>query len=229
MNLSEIKTRVYFLTGSDANSYPAADFLINLNIWNDRITGWSIRKSGTWRYDDRNQDKENRPVASLVSGQRAYALPIDIKNLRRVQVSYDGINVYRATLLNENEVEGELDDDNHYNPQSPRYVIRGDFIEIYPKPSQDVTDGLMLDIDRDAYKFTSDDLTAGTKTPGYSREFHDLLATGVALEWAKSKRKEVAPDLLNDVQNYISDLGLELADRNKEEDIALQAGLANYN
>ena len=233
MTLAEGKTRVYFLTGSDANSYKDASFLINLNIWSQRLLGMIMRKSGTWSADDTNNTGESFTELNLVANQGYLDIPAGTKAIRRVELALDGTNFYKAELINEHAITDSIKDQSKmasdFTTSKPRYALAGNRINFYPFGAVDVTKGCRIWFDRNAYKFTSGDLSSGTKEPGFDLEFHDALFTAVAWEWAKAKQKPIAKDLAGDLMGYFNDLGLNYSDKAVDEDMSMQAAYTNYN
>lgn len=232
MTLAEGQARVYFLTGSDVNSYSNASFLINLNIWSSKILGMIMRKSGTWVQNDKN-NTEGLSEINLIANQNYIDIPAGTTGIRRVELALDGTNFYESKLINEKEINVALYDDikvnSIYTTSNPRHRLEGNKMYIYPKPLINVTKGCKILINQDAYKFSSADLSAGTKSPGFDTEFHDMLFTAVAYEWAKAKSKEVKKDLLGDLQAYYLELGLHYSDKAEEEEMKMQALNINYN
>lgn len=233
MTLAEGKQKVYSMTGSDANSYSAASFVINLNIWVDKVLGMIMRKQGTWNQADSNNSGDSLSELDIVANQGYLDIPAGTIGIRRVDLALDGTNFYKAEPINDELINDSLSDttkiNSLYTVSNPRYVLSGNRIKFYPQGAVNVTKGCKLYIDADAYKFTTSDLSTGTKSIGFDREFHDMVFCGVAWEWAKAKQKAVKGDLEKDLANYSVDLGLHYADKNKDEAMAMQSSYVNYN
>jgi hypothetical protein len=191
MTLSEASTKITELTNADTAAYPAANRLLNFNLWNDLVHIEILKSQDEWDYDDSNH--ANYPIiyTNIVKDQQDYKLlSVDpgVLKINRVQVS-DGTTVRKAIALDLNEFGGAYDNEtlgNYFHKAKPYYEIKANSIFLYPIPDANVTAGLKVWIDRNGYAFSSAEWTTGTKTPGYDRQFHAIPVYGAAFEFLVS-------------------------------------------
>lgn len=81
--------------------------------------------------------------ADLVADQELYGLPSDLRKIVRVEVGYtNSTDRYKVDRMDSN-AEGDPVNTT-YSQADPKYMIRGDNIELNPAPTSAVTDGLWL-------------------------------------------------------------------------------------
>ena len=81
--------------------------------------------------------------ADLVANQELYGLPSDLRKIVRVEVGYtNSTDRYKVDRMDSN-AEGDPVNTT-YSQADPKYMIRGDNIELNPAPTSAVTDGLWL-------------------------------------------------------------------------------------
>ena len=136
--------------------------------------------------------KTDYPIATtpLVADQRDYQFDsISFLKLKRVDITYDGTNWYRATPFDSAsyfDKPGFGDDtlvDANFEKTAPMYDPKSAGFWLYPRASAaDVAAGAKARIE---YSRAFDEFTYGdtTKEPPIDRNFHDLIAIGAALKW----------------------------------------------
>lgn len=145
--------------------------------------------------------KTDYPIATtpLIAGQRDYQFDsISFLKLKRVDITYDGTNWYRATAFDSAAYEEGLGNDTltdqHFITTEPKYDPKAFGFWLYPAATAaQVTAGAKARIEysRGHTEMTSDDLTAELPL---DRPFHDLVAIGAALK---------NPNLTNDQYNKL--------------------------
>jgi len=216
MTLGDINLKVYNLTHTDINSYHDASMLVDVNIVYQRFASIVLEAQDDTDFDDpRNV---NYPIATrlLVAGQRDYSfattswslqgreggaatasqalLPLKI---RRVDVTYDGTNYYRATPFDDGVSmwgKGNVtNEDINMIKQAPRYTIDSGSINIYPLAiASDVSAGALvrLEFERNVVPFSqtadyaASTMSTSTSVPGFDATFHPFIAWGTAFEFA---------------------------------------------
>jgi len=208
MVITDINTLLRFLTKTTAQSLTAAQALILVNNAYERVVGKIIVETAgsNWKFGDSNFTAVPTGLADLVNSQQPYQL---MGNL--VATTGTGIALQSATtqpLLTVFRVE-IMDEDGDYHVIQPitlnqitegqtqyyetdgrpeYYELREDFIHLYPAPDNGVsvtlTNGLKIFFQRTADLFTSAEVTAGTKYPGFASPWHDILAYMAAYEYA---------------------------------------------
>lgn len=210
MTLQDLKNDVYFLTGTDSNSYSDSELESNLNRWYSIAVNWIWNSTGTWEYDD--STKGDMPVATtdLSKGKETYKLPTDTQRIIDVEVKYDGEwrDLEEVDKSQMHQAPSEYYDDNGI-PMA--YDTVSDTIQLHPTPDESVTDGLRIHVSRDVT-----DLSASDDKPGFNSQFHRILSLGAALDWTIAygdNQKEVdirrqlfgdqtVPGLKNELQDF---------------------------
>ena len=143
-----------------------------------------------WDWDDIN--KTDYPVATtnLVASQQDYKFPTGLLKVKRVEVTYDGTNWYKAEPFDIN-MRGKATDTtsiaNDFSTAAPYYDAEKQSVKLYPIPSSNVTAGLKIWYVREPSEFTSSEVTTGTKEPGFDEPFHVMIALGMCLDWFIAK------------------------------------------
>lgn len=236
MTLGDIASKVRYQTKTDTTSYPDAQLLIDINITYEKIIGAVLRSMDEQDFDD-YRSTSNYPIASraLVAGQRDYKfnsntwslagreggsattnqplLPLKIK---RVDVTYDGTNYFRADPIDTGEISIGLGNDTvtdaSYYKTAPKYDIRANAINVYPMATAgDVSSGAKVRIEftRDVTLFVVGDytsvLTDSTVIPAFDSTFHPSLANGTCYEYGKTNN---LPNKNDWKQDFNEDMGL---------------------
>lgn len=202
MTLSDIQNKIYSLTDTDSTSYPNANMLIDLNLWNQKIVSMIIDSQDEGSYDD--PLNTSYPIfKTLLTANRDVQIPTSIRSLKvkNLSVSYDGVNLYRAEPLDIDETYLPVSDaanttaqafiDANMSRTAPRYDVKFGSFWLYPMPTAtDVANGayMVSEFFRQPVDFTSSDLTTGTLVPGFDASFHAMLAYGPAMEYATIKQ-----------------------------------------
>lgn len=183
MTISDINTRVTFLTGLGTDIYLPADRLLSINKYYDQLHSIILESQDEWDFDDSNS--VDLPIAktTLTTGGN-YALPPTIYKLNKVEVNY-GSGFIKVNPLDLNET-GLSEDEvlARANVENPYYRVFGQTIKLYPTPTAEVANGLQLYYDREVSEFTAAEVTTGTKKPGLDRLWHDYLAIGASVDAA---------------------------------------------
>jgi hypothetical protein len=148
--------------------------------------------------------KTDYPIAttSLVANQRDYQFDsISFLKLKRVDISYDGVNYYRATAFDSASFEDGLGNDSTtdalFDKTKPHYDPKAFGFWLYPMAdATDVSNGGKIRIEY-SRGHTEYDPTDTDKEPPIDRPFHDLIAMGAAAKWAIRKSEPNAGNLLS--------------------------------
>lgn len=143
---------------------------------------------GCDEFDFDDPTRTDYPIATtpLVANQRDYQFDnISFLKLKRIDISYDGVNFYRAEPFDSATYSEGLGNDTlvdaNFSKTSPRYDPKSFGFWLYPRASAtDVANGAVARIEYErAYdEYTYDDTT---KEPPIDRPFQDLIAIGAAL------------------------------------------------
>lgn len=133
--------------------------------------------------------KADYPIATtpLVEDQRDYQFEgISFLKLKRVDITYDGTNWYRATPFDSTSfTEGFGNDtkvDENFEKTAPMYDPKAFGFWLYPRASaEDVAAGAKARIEF-SRSFDEFEYTDTTTEPPIDRPWHDLIAIGTALK-----------------------------------------------
>lgn len=188
------------VVSGDTDILKQATVDINETIYD--ITSELIVSDDNFEWDD--PYKTDYPIATtpLVAGQRDYQFDsISFLKLKRVDISWDGTNFYRATPFDSGSyMEGLGNDDQvdrNFSRTEPMYDPKAFGFWLYPRATaDDVTSGGVARIEyQRAYdEFVDTDTTA---VPPIDRPFHDLIAIGAALK---------NPNISNDQYSKLTNL-----------------------
>lgn len=233
--LGTIALKARALVHADTSSYPSVglpplpSLLTDVNLSYEKIVSMILESQDDTDFDDTRQ--VNYPIATrpLISGQRDYAfataswslqgkeggsatasqalLPLKVK---RVDVTYDGTNWFRATPFDDGVPQwgfgNPTNEDANMIKQAPRYNVNYNSIFLYPLPiASDVSAGAKIRVEqeRDVIAFTASDYTTdisdSTVIPGIDAPFHMMIAYGAAYEFANANN-------LPQLQNIKDDL-----------------------
>ncbi len=182
MNISQIDSRVTFLTGLGTDIYLPAERLLSINKYYDQLHSIILDSQDEWDFDDSNLT--DLPIAStdLMANTGVYALPSTIYKLNKLEINY-GSGFIKVNPLDLNETSLSEDEVlSRATVENPFYRVFSQTIQLYPAPTSDVSGGLKIYYDREVAEFTSAEVTTGTKKPGIDRLWHDYIALGASVD-----------------------------------------------
>ena len=231
MTLANIILKARDLVNADSNSYTDASLLNDINIWYQKVSTMIFEAQDDDDFDDTNNTDYPMYTTPLIANQRDYAIPQSLNFLaeRRVDITYDGTNWYRALPMDQgldNRGMGPFSDeqmeetiDNRYSKTAPRYIIKYNAIFIYPRANAgDMSSGASLqsEFSRQVTEFTSSDLSTGTKQPGFDAPFHPILAYGPAFEFAQKYNMPQQKSIFTELQDYEARLKRHYNNKDKD-------------
>jgi hypothetical protein len=237
MNLANIDAKVSELTKADATTaYPTANRLINYNIWNQKIVSMIIDSQDTSDFEDANRSGYSTLSVDLVQNQRDYRFGIadGVIEVRRVDVTYDGVNSYRSTPVDSSEldvglIDGATDVDTFFSSTSPAHDWKYNALFLYPMPTASVG-SLSVEVSRTAKDVTSEQYTAGTMVPGFDENFHPMIAYGMSLEYFISNgMSEQAAQTSQILSDYEVRLRRQYGKKEREYPLRFQSEFVDYN
>jgi hypothetical protein len=172
-------------------------------------------------WDDPTRSDFAVATTPLVANQRDYQFDsISFLKLKRLDVTYDGTNWYRATPFDSGSYTEGLGNDTatdaEFSKTEPMYDPKAFGFWLYPRASAaDVTAGASARIEfvRAFDEFTYDDTT---KEPPIDRPFHELIALGAALKWSVMKNDPRATNLAALYQAGLAKLKSYYSKRNED-------------
>ena len=179
----------------------AANLLILENKYYEQIVGKIISETAgsQWHFGDFNHTAFPSFTINMTNSTAEYALrdwgTTDAETILTIMgaevLDNSGIfhRLRRITLREIHRDEGQAQTEYQKTDGLPNeYELRDNFIVLYPAPDNNVnvtlTAGLKIFYLRTADKFTSAEVSTGTKEPGFPSPWHDLLSYGPAYDVA---------------------------------------------
>jgi hypothetical protein len=200
----DIVSLINDLTGQDDNSYVIKKKTRHANWALSQIWSWIFDAYGGAIYDDSN-NTNNFPSSTdtLTSGRDNYPFPSEALEVRGVDVKANNSGEwYPLVPITEDMIRQGRQSDIEFQStdgQPKYYSINGRSIRIYPASNYTQAASWRVTYTRGSTKFASTDTT---KTPGFVSEFHDAVAIGAALMFAKAERLRQKNDLEKDWLDY---------------------------
>jgi len=186
MTSTELNNLINYKCRTNDTTFPVADKLVFVNLMKDEIASriQQVRKT-IW----------NMPALDdLVLNQREYAFPADVlNNLVNLELKFTASGNYvLATPMARRNYKDVLQESvivDNFNNDTPKYFIRRKAIYILSGSIIAVTEGLKLVYD--SFPASLANMTGvadlsidpSTTTHGFPREFHELLARRVSIEY----------------------------------------------
>lgn len=231
MNTADIDLKITFYTNADTNNYLPADRLIDINSALDDTHIMILQSADGADFDDKNYTSDfPESTTNLEANQADYSIPTDLIKEKRLTISYDGTNWYKARPFDINESNIALKD-SFFTEANPYYDLHDNSIQIYPTPKADVTAGLKIWMSRNMELFTSDDMTTGTKEPGFDRQFHKIIPLKVAYDWVLAKTPNDANKLTglgNKIMEYEQRLKQHYSDKQRDNNMTIKPAYSDY-
>lgn len=231
MTLSDINTVISELTNSDTNDFANSSRVIYLNNWYDLVHASILQSMDEVDFDDSNDTDYPVMTTNLVANQQDYPLKAGTLSVKRAEITYDGTNWYKLSPFDVGETDlatNSTSITNNFQTNQPFYDIEANSVFLYPVPTQNVTNGLKMWVNRNVTPFVTADLTGGTKTPGFDRNFHMILAKGVAYDYALKQGNENRNQLKQDIAELMAGLRSHYGKKQDDRQMNMRADLPSY-
>lgn len=254
MTLGAIATKARSLTHSDTVSYTAANLLVDINIWYEKVVSMIFESQDDTDFDD--QRSTDYPIVTtpfVLNGtdnlysMRDYAMPVSerVLKIKRVDITYDGTNWFRANPFDDGVTQqaiyGGTDAtpllavDNNFIKQSPRYDVKYNSLFIYPRASaSDIASGAKIQVEweRDIVVFTTADYSTdpsdSTAIPGFDNQFHAMVAYGAAYEFANANNLPQLQNIKSDLRDWEGRLRTAYGRKDLDTMLALRPAYDSY-
>ena len=174
------------LANTDNVVYPLVQKTRAANKTLRKIWSWIFEAYGGWIYDDSNNTDFPIATTQIVSSQQDYSIPSEALIVNDLEVKDASGNWCDLIPITSEEID-KLQAEKEFfktNGLPIYYLLIGGSFKLFPTPNYTQAASLRISFDRGATTFTSGDTT---KTPGFVSQFHDAVAVGMALEWAREK------------------------------------------
>jgi len=219
--------------GISSNATLLAKFNGRINSWYHKVVTMILESQDEWDYDDSNHTDFPILTTNLVASQQDYAIPVSEKvfKVKRVEVTYDGTNWYKAEPMDINE-RGLATDTTSiagaFSTSQPKYDIQYESIFLYPIPSSDVTAGLKIWWTREVDEFVVGDTI---QEPGIDEPFHRMLSIGASYDWLivnKPENTTLITRLEGLLADYEARLKRHYGSKQKDRQYTLKSAYVNY-
>lgn len=221
---------ITFWTGADTNAYTLKDRTRNINSWYHRVVTMILRAQDEWDFDDVNHTDFPILTTDLVASQQDYSIPASEKvlKIKRLEVSYDGTNWYKAEPIDVNEIGTATDTTtiaNNFVKTKPYYDLQNGSLFLYPIPDSNVTGGLKIWWTREIDEFTTADTT---QEPGIDEPFHRMLSIGAAYDYAIKKGLQVSDRLKAELIEYEQRITQYYGSKQNDRQMNLKPAYVDY-
>lgn len=201
MTFTQIKNRVYRLTGTTSSSFTDAAMAEEANIAMNYLASVINLHDSLWNYEDTRQTDLPIGKATLTSGQQDYTLSLTHFSVDRIEVK--DTNGKRRTLsqIDQQALKGArkiaLSEYKSGGGVPEEYDLLGNSLFLYPIPNYTQAESLYVYYTRGPVEFTSADTT---EVPGFPSLFHDLVPLWIAYNYGLSKGKENVDRIFAEIQ-----------------------------
>lgn len=217
MTISDIVSKTYFLSKTNATSFQAADMLILINNAYERVVSLILSCDNRWQYDDSNNTDLPIATTSLVANQQDYALATTHLEISRVELKNQAGNWSLLQPFDASDVKESLNYVGGISGIPIAYDKLGSSIFLYPPPSYSQAASLKIYFQRGPASFTSGEVTTGTKLPGFNSLYHDLIPLWAAYDYALANGLPNANQLMVEIQRKEEALQNDYNMRSKDE------------
>lgn len=177
-------------------SYPIEKKVLSANMRMREIWTWIFDAYGGWQYDDANNSDLPEATATLTLNQSFYAFPTSANAIVGISVKNNAnSNWYRLTPLTLETIQSRAGSEADFltvSSQPAYYRPVADGFKIYPASNYTQASSIKVYVDRGISAFTTTDTT---KEPGFDSLFHEGVAIGMALDYAKKNSLDVLKNL----------------------------------
>lgn len=254
MTLGDVANKARSLSHTDRQSYTAANLLIDINIWYQKAVSMIFESQDDSSFDD--QRNTTYPITTspfVLNGtdnlfsNRDISVPVSegLLKLRRLDVTYDGTNYFRANpfdggvpswgMADPTNAAALLAEDNNFIKQNPQYSFKYNSFFIYPRASaSDITSGAKVraEWERNITPFTSSDYTVdpddSSVIPGFDAPFHPILAYGAAYEFANANNLPQLQNIKQDLMDWEARLRTAYGRKDLDMVLGMKAAPESY-
>lgn len=228
MTITDIINKIYLLTNTNSTSLSSANALLLVNNAYERVASVIMKSDGRWQWDD-NNNTSDFPIATtnIISGQADYTLTVDHLEMLRVELASSGGTFTLLKPFDQADKETSLTQLGNETGTPTHYDKLGASIILYPKPNYNYTAGLKIYFQRGPSLFTSAEVTTGTKKPGFSSLYHDLIPLWASYDYAVAKGMPNQNQLMAEIMRKEEALKLDYSMRSKDEKIKLRINQEN--
>jgi hypothetical protein len=177
MTLTQLRSYARFLTNTNSTTFTDADTLVSANVWYDTLAAEIVAAMDDWDIGGEIS------TADTVANQQEYVFPTDIFKIKRIEVTYDGINWSVANRFDVNEMSRPTDTttiQQNFSTSKPYVDTYDNSIFLYPIPTLAITGGIKI-----FYEPLVTQLSGASDEPNMARPYHIGIALGMAKDYLK--------------------------------------------
>lgn len=216
-----------------------AQFTGLLNSAYQKVVTMVLDSKDEWDWDDINWT-DYAVLTTPLTTNRDYSISASeaVLKIKRVDVSYDGTNFYKAEPFDINEsglgfgtasdTTQEATVDGRFSKNAPKYDTRANTVWLYPKPSAaDVSAGGKIRIEwiREPDEFTTSDTT---QEPGIDEAFHPMLALDASYVYTFAQDLKRANAIKNEMIEYEARLKKHYSSKQEDRKLVLRDAGTSY-
>jgi len=218
---ADIRNRVYFLTGTDSNSYSNANLTLATGRALERVVSLINRYDSRRQFDDSNYSDLQMATLAITSGQQQYSLSTSHLTIDRIEIKDLSGNWTRLTPLDQQDIKrgrtqaialGET------TPSTGRsgaykatvgtpteYDVIGISFFLFPVPDYTQTKSIRIYFTRPPllFDYTTGQFTDSTgstaSSPGFNSLFHDLVPLWASYDYAFAFGKQNANAIFTEI------------------------------
>jgi len=218
VNKAGIVDDVFFITGTDAVSYPLADIARNANRHQNKAVIDILKTEGRVQFDDSNNSGLPESTFDLANGQSQYSLPTNLLKLWAIEIVDTAGNNIRLEEIDINDpMMSKTITDFQDTPGVPKYYdVRGENVFLYPAPatgSVTLTTGGKMFFVRETDPLTAADTT---QEPCIPEPFHRILSVGCSMDYFMVNDLSKVDKWRGEYEQLRSELRQFSSTRNKE-------------
>ncbi len=234
MTINDIRTKTYFLTSTNASSYPDSILITEANNALDRVTSLILQSDGRWQWDDENNTDLPIATTALVANQQDYSLAVSHLQETRLEVQDNNttpqwhklIPIDQSDLYSQAMVKSST-----FGGLPAFYDKIGNSFFLYdatlnPAPNYSQAASLKIYFKRPPSYFVTADTT---KSPGFNQLYHELIPLWISYNYAIANGKANATLLMNQIVLKEQALQDDYASRDKDDHPRLQSRPMRWN
>ncbi len=226
MQYSDILTKVYFLTSTNANSFPIAQVTAEANNAYDRIVSLIAHSDGRWQWEDNNNTDLPIATTDIVTNQQDYSITVGQLDITRLEIKDSNGNWHKLEAIDQTDIFNQSLTDFLKTASLPIYYDKlGNSVFLYPMPNYSQAASLKLYFTRGPNYFITSDTT---KQPGFNSLYHELIPLWIAYNYAIANGKSNATLIKAEIDMKELSLQEDFALRAKDDHPRLKARPRSY-
>ena len=245
MTFKQIRDRIYFLTGTDVNSYTRANMNLSVNRALERVVSLINRSDSRWQWDDSNYTDLPSATLTITSGQQQYSLATTHLSIDRIEVKDSSGSWRKLKPIDQSLITRDREQALALGESTPstgrtgayksgtgtpsEYDVRGINFFLFPTPNFTQSSSIRIYFTRSPllYDYTANanagqfsDTTGSGETidaPGFNSLFHDIIALWSSYDYAFAFGKQNTNAIFAEILRKEDELQKFYGMRNRDE------------